>query len=193
MIVAGIDYSITCPAMCIYDTEKEFRHENLRFFVVKKNLSKREEKRIAGLGEWNQNIRILRQPDSENDTLRFLLTAGFFSGLIRENGVSQVYMESYAYNGKGKVFNLAEATGTLKLLLLLDRIPLVLFPPLSVKKAFTGKGNANKEKMISRYEELMGVNLREMYGAEEGLSDSPLSDIVDAAAMVYTALQRRKE
>ena len=188
MRIAGIDYSITCPALCIYDTEDVFSHENLRFFVAKKALSRKEEKRVSDLGEWNRNIRLVRQADSENDTRRFLLTAYFFSGLIRENGVEKVFMEAYAYNGKGKVFNLAEATGTLKLLLFLDSVPLVLFPPLFVKKTFTGKGNANKEKMISRYEDLMGVNLREMYGVAGDFSDSPVSDVVDAAAMVYTAL-----
>lgn len=188
MIVAGIDYSITCPAICVFDSEMDFNHRNFLFFVLKKGLSKKEKTRISNLETgWNKNISVVEQSTTECDTERFIQNAVFFLDIIKKYDVQKVFMEAYAFHGKGKVFNLAEATGVLKTLLFLERIPLKVFPPLFVKKVFAGKGNATKETMIQKYEELSEVSLRRLFDVREDFSESPLSDIVDAAAMVYTA------
>ncbi len=35
MIVAGVDYSLTCPAMCVFDTEDgEFNFEKCQFYYL---------------------------------------------------------------------------------------------------------------------------------------------------------------
>ena len=35
-IYAGIDYSMTCPSICIWDSNKELKFENCQFFFLKK-------------------------------------------------------------------------------------------------------------------------------------------------------------
>jgi len=61
-----------------------------------------------------------------------------------------VCMEGYAYNAKGKVFELGECGGIIKLLLRHLGIKAVFsVPPTDLKKFVTGKASASKEQMMS--------------------------------------------
>lgn len=189
MIVAGIDYSISSPSLCIWDTETDFTHKNFKFFVLEKSTTKKEQKRRETLSEeWKNNISIKNKCLILKENIpEYIVMADYFVSILSEYGVKKVFMESYAYAGKGKVFNLAEATGLLKTFICLSGIKIKLYEPLHVKKIFTGNGRASKERMIDSYNEKFSLDIRKIYGIN--MSDSPLSDIVDSAAMIYTALQ----
>ena len=59
------------------------------------------------------------------------------------------------------------------------------FPPCYVKKTFSGKGNAVKENMGMAYKQKYGVDISVLF-EKDGSWDSPMSDIVDSHAMLYT-------
>ena len=42
MIIAGIDFSITCPAVCIHDTSSQLSHSAVTYQFLQKNPSQKE-------------------------------------------------------------------------------------------------------------------------------------------------------
>lgn len=89
------------------------------------------------------------------------------------------------YGAMGKIFNIAECTQTLKILMRMVGIDFVVFPPTYVKRVFCGVGNGDKDEMCAAYKDKYGVSISELFKKEE-LTDSPISDIVDSHAMLYT-------
>ena len=63
-------------------------------------------------------------------------------------GVTHAAIEGYSYGSTGKVFELGEIGGVLKVLLLEREIPYVVVPPALVKKFATGNAAAPKERML---------------------------------------------
>jgi len=66
--------------------------------------------------------------------------------IIHEHSVTKVFMEGYAFGATGRVFQIAENTGSLKYQLWKEGLGYDVYPPSMIKKFATGKGNANKEK-----------------------------------------------
>jgi Holliday junction resolvasome RuvABC endonuclease subunit len=66
------------------------------------------------------------------------------------SGADLVVREGYSFGSQGRsVFDIGELGGAVRLLLYRLGIPLVEIPPSSLKKFATGKGNSNKDAMIS--------------------------------------------
>jgi crossover junction endodeoxyribonuclease RuvC len=65
------------------------------------------------------------------------------------NGVEFAAMEGYSYNSMGRVFELGEIGGVLKVLLVEKKIPYVVVPPVLVKKFATGSTTASKDAMLA--------------------------------------------
>ena len=91
--------------------------------------------------------------------------------------VEKVYLEDYAYAATGRVFNIGENTGILKYRLARSDINIYTVTPNEVKKFATGKGNANKELMLSNFITQTGVDVREIM---DYAGENPISDIVDS-------------
>lgn len=62
--------------------------------------------------------------------------------------VRLVIIEGYAMGGMGRVFDIGELGGVIKLGLLYKKLPVAIIPPSSLKKFATGKGNAKKDDML---------------------------------------------
>lgn len=181
MKVAGIDYSLTGPAICVYDGNGEFSFENCRFFFLTS---------IKSLeGKQSDNIWGALFPDHSSDEQRYDNISEWAMELLML-GVSPrvIGVEGYSMGSKGRVFNLAENCGLLKYKIW-DRIlqkgratdrEMGIYAPTVIKKFATGKGNANKEAMYAAFVEETGVNLKEMLTPKKSKIDSPVSDIVDA-------------
>ena len=86
-------------------------------------------------------------------------------------------LEDYAYAATGRVFNIGENTGILKYRLARSDINIYTVTPNEVKKFATGKGNANKELMLSNFITQTGVDVREIM---DYAGENPISDIVDS-------------
>jgi hypothetical protein len=178
MIVVGVDYSMTCPAICFMNPEwpTTFDQAGVMYLSEKKGEQK----------EWNVGNALLVGkpiPDWSTDPERFTniatqLLAPFIAAM--ENEPVKFYVEGYSMGSKGKVFNIAEHAGMLKYFLWLNKVPYELVPPTVVKKFATGKGNADKPKMYEAFKAQGGPELQSiMFPNRAGVS-SPVSDIVDA-------------
>jgi Holliday junction resolvasome RuvABC endonuclease subunit len=95
-------------------------------------------------------------------------------------GAEHVGLEGYAFNAKGKVFNIAENTGILKYKLWQQRIPLTVISPTEIKRLATGKGNADKELMTRQFRIDTGLNLKQELTPKSSKVINPVSDIVDS-------------
>lgn len=62
--------------------------------------------------------------------------------------VRLVVIEGYAMGGMGRVFDIGELGGVIKLGLFYKKLPVAIVPPSSLKKFATGKGNAKKDDML---------------------------------------------
>lgn len=170
MIIAGIDYSMTSPAICLYDTDTEFKFENCDFYFLTQT-KKYDDSPLDNL--------VGKYFEYDDSMSRYDLISSHFIDIILDNGVSHVFIEDYSLGSKGKVFHIAENTGILKYRLWMLQLPVVAIPPTVIKKFATGKGNANKERMQEVFEEENSVRLKDVLSMTEK-QWNPSSDIIDA-------------
>lgn len=174
MVIAGIDYSLTCPAICVHDTaEGKFNFDNTRFYF-RSNLQrfdKYHENRISG-----ENHESWKTEEDRYDDI-----ANWALNILTKSGVDKVWLEGYSYGSTGKVFHIAENTAILKYFMWDSEINFDIVPPTVIKKFATGKGNANKELMHESFiEENSHVDLRAWLTPRSANVISPVGDIVDS-------------
>jgi Holliday junction resolvasome RuvABC endonuclease subunit len=172
----AIDYSMSCPGICIYkDT-----FEASKFYFFNKN------KKLAQKWLGGQIIGTLDEQNYKSEEHRWDVISNWAMGIIRNNDPEHVVMEGYAYGSSaGMVFNIAENTGVLKHKIYKDGISLSVIAPTQVKKIFTGKGNSNKDAMYSTAREKFDFpDLLTLFSSKK--VGNPISDLVDAFAIGYT-------
>lgn len=170
MIVGGIDYSMTSPALCVYNTDSgEFKFDNCTFyFLTQSKKYEIDTENIHGmLFEYGDEMQ------------RYDIISSYFLDRIMENEVDKVYMEDYSMGSKGRVFHIAENTGVLKYRMWSFGIPFQTIPPTVIKKFASGKGNANKERMQEVFEEQNEVKLKQLFNMTDK-QWNPSSDLIDA-------------
>lgn len=179
MIIAGIDYSYTSPAICIYNTEQELKFENLYFFNFYADSRK---KKLSGV--FGGNVFIGNHPDYTTQEERFRNICKWASGILTNFKVKEVCIEGYSLGAtSGLVFNIAENTSLLKQFLDQNGIPFTTPTPSQVKKNFTGKGNAKKDAMVEEfYGRFPNGHLHEIIGIKE--MSKPIDDLVDSCAVM---------
>lgn len=169
MRYAGIDYSITSPAIATFDTDKIFCFENceLHFLADTRFLCDRF-----------FNMTGTAYPKWKTDEDRHEQLARWTLDKVR--ACDMVGIEGYSFGSKGRVFHLAENCGLMKWHLHKVQIKFETVPPTVVKKFATGKGNANKDAMYEAFVKETGVNLKDMLTPKKSKVESPVTDIVDA-------------
>lgn len=169
-MIVGVDYSMTCPAACVYDDgmPPQFWFANQRIYaplpsittyeITTLDVTRRAEHTASALIEW-----ITQYPD-----------------------VRTVVLEDYAFNATGRVFHIGEHTGILKLLLMRADYHVCAVPPTVVKKFATGKGNADKPRMTAAFlksypeAQFWHTTFFPRTRAAASVAKSPLSDLADA-------------
>lgn len=178
--VVGVDYSLTGPAVCVYDDfDGDFKFENCRFYFMT-NVKSLEGKQLDNV--WGKLF-----PDYNGDEERYHNISGWAIDAIFAGGIPNIIgVEGYSMGSKGRVFNLAENCGILKYRIwritnsdIFDS-DMQIYPPTVIKKFATGKGNANKEAMYDAFVNETGVHLKDLLTPNKSKIDSPVSDIVDA-------------
>lgn len=182
MFVAGIDYSITSPAICVHRGD-EWSFTNCRFFFLTE-MKKKEGTYAAGKiigsykGDYSCNEdRFQRSSDWARKIFSDLDTEPQF-----------IALEDYAMGAKGRVFHIGENTGILKNMLWKQRHPFVSYAPTLVKKFATGKGNADKAKMQEAFLAETGFDVKAALGLKE-TDWNPSSDVIDAYWLAKLAFQ----
>lgn len=173
MIFVGIDYSMTSPAVTIIDgdnIEYHFRY----------NYPKRKKVDLPKC--------FFPEPtcDSVDDVYRYTNNAEWVMKCIGDRECV-VVIEGYSYGSAGQVFNLAENCGILKYILRKNGIKFSTPSPGTIKKFFTGKGNATKEFMTYTFCEKSGHDLYKIFNRES--LGGPMADIADSYAMAMYCKQ----
>ncbi len=179
--IAGIDYSLTSPAICVYTEEKDGGHFDFdRCVLYYLSNTERGQQLAAGCGISNLDVEAYPKWETEEERHDLLSTWAF--SIIQ--GCTEVFLEGYAYAtvGKSHVRSIAENTGLLKHKMSKAKVPFVSIPPTVIKKFATGKGTANKDIMYEAFqaELLTPPNLKESLIPKAKNIISPVSDIVDS-------------
>jgi Holliday junction resolvasome RuvABC endonuclease subunit len=179
--IAGIDYSLTSPAVCIYIEEVDggyFDFDRCMLYYLFNNKRQQQLSTGCGIG----NIFAHPYPEWSTEEERHEKLSAWTMTLIQ--GCDEVHIEGYAFatSAQAGVRSIAENTGLLKNKMWLGRIPFKNYPPTVIKKFATGKGNANKELMYEAFiSELLTPNdLKERLTPKATKITNPVSDIVDA-------------
>ena len=180
MAIAGIDLSLTSPALCIYEGDGEFGIDQCIFYYMTDN----PKKAIS-----NKYYRGTVAKAHESQPERYENISTWIIQCLMNHSVSRVFLEDYSYGSTGRVFHIAENTGILKYLLFKHKYQLETIPPTVIKKIATGKGNANKELMQSAFIQETNHNIKQMLSMTEK-QWNPSSDIIDSYYVCkYGALQ----
>ena len=172
--VAGIDYSLTSPAICVAKLiNNEIKFENCKFHFLKQNKSHKSLGKVFFAYDY---------PEYTDDIERYSKLASWTIECIRwyDGRVNKVYLEGYAFAATGRVFNIAENMGILKKQLREAGFKYTTIPPTVIKKHATGKGNANKDLMYETFLSETQVDLRSQLSPKSTKISNPVSDIVDA-------------
>ncbi|MFA7408395.1 MAG: hypothetical protein WCY93_11325 [Anaerolineaceae bacterium] len=170
MRLAGIDYSMTSPSICVFDgNEWDWKSCTLHY-MCKKDPIVTDQIKGSLYPEWN------------TDQERFDNLARWSVNILHESGVKYAFLEGYAYSAvTNRLTQIGENTGLLKFYLWKNEIPFTIFAPTAIKKFATGKGNSNKEGMYNAFLEETKVNLFQKLGHKvERKHWNPVSDMVDA-------------
>lgn len=180
-VVAGIDYSMSSPALCIYDTSKELKFENLLMFSLSEQKTK-----VGTFG----NIRLDLLPPWSSPEERYHNNALWVRDIFLEHGVQEYAMEGYSMgSSSGLVFNIAENGGAVKQMLWKAGIVQKESPsPSTVKKYHSGKGNSKKEPMVDAFNDLFMVQIHDLLKLKAPYV-KPVDDLTDAWAVLNTAFK----
>ena len=178
--IAGIDYSLTSPAICVY------KDENDGFFDFDKcvvhYLSNNEKQQQLAAGTGLVNLRADSYPEWQSEEERHEKLSTWAYNIVQ--GCEEVFLEGYAFatSVQAGVRSIAENTGLLKHKMWKNKLKFQTFPPTVIKKFATGKGNANKELMYEafKYELLTPNDLKEQLTPKAKKIINPISDIVDS-------------
>lgn len=169
MTIVGIDYSLSCPAVCILGENSFWKSE---FYFLSNR--KRDHARVH-TNIWGAAHQLYKTDEQRYDQISDWALSKF-SHLDNVN----VFVEGYSMGSKGLIFNLAENCGLLKHKVFKKQMGLHVVAPTAVKKFATGKGNADKNKMYEAFlQEAGNPELNKLLSTSDKVG-SPVSDIVDA-------------
>lgn len=171
MIYAGIDYSMTSPAVCVYAGDpKKFSFKKCLNFSLSDHKIKNP---TTNLYTFNTHNPFNSQME------RFDHLAQWVMGIIGSYQDILVGIEDYAMGAKGKVFHIGECGGILKHTLWKAGIEFQTYPPTVIKKHATGKGNAKKTDMYAQFMNDTKIDLKQLLQPNR-LLGSPTTDIIDS-------------
>jgi Holliday junction resolvasome RuvABC endonuclease subunit len=168
--IAGIDFSLSSPAVCVY-TGNNFNYKDCTFYFLtdrKKNAK-----------YYNRNLVGAPMDPYFCQEERYHHISSWVLKCLAIHHVDKVYIEDYAFAATGRVFHIAENCGVLKYRMWLSNYEVTPIAPTQIKKFATGKGNANKEDMQVAFIDETGYDPK----LELNLTDkqwNPSSDIIDS-------------
>jgi len=177
MKIAGLDLSMSCPAITIFDCDKTLCLENLEFhyLIGTKKQIKVQYEPFVSIGE---NI----PTDYKNNDDRWHQIATWVYNTVKE--CEWVNLESQSFGSIGSALcQISEMHGVVRNYMFRNNINILLTPPSQNKKKFSGKGNATKLEMISAFDSKYNCNIMQEYNII-GNNLHPVEDIVDSVALM---------
>ena len=176
--LAGIDYSLTSPAICVWKGTDDNRQFNFNmcdvYYLETAQRLKRAQHEIL-------NLHAEIYPEWETEEQRHDLLSDWAMSIISG---CQVFIEGYAFatSGKSHVRSVAENSGLLKHKMYKVHQTFTSVPPSFIKKYATGKGNANKDLMYDAFSEEFNTpsDLQKTLRPKSNKLTNPTTDIVDS-------------
>ena len=179
--IAGIDYSLTSPAVCVWEAEHYdglFDFDTCNLYYLE---SVQRWKSAVGATTGLLNLHPARYPEWETEEQRHDLLTDWTMSIIQG---CEVFIEGYAFatSGKSHVRSVAENTGLLKHKMYKANQSFTSIPPTVIKKYATGKGNANKDLMYDTFSKecVAPVGLQKTLRPKSNKLTNPTTDIVDS-------------
>lgn len=197
MVLVGIDYSITSPAITMFDgshynfislfdvdvkdwlNSKKFSvHKEIRDFVPIYPFSRSTDKSSYQTEQRSKLLNAEKLATLVTHTVRF--ACGY--------GEVRIALEGFSYASKGMAsLDLVSCQSVLRLRLMEEfgADNLFVFSPTEAKK-LAGKGNYSKEQMVSAFaenvldDEILAAHPFHRYVVENGFKGKPVDDIVDS-------------
>jgi hypothetical protein len=166
--VVGVDYSMSCPAITIFNTDQEFNFGNCVIHYLSEKVPNNSLPNVHGT----------RLSEYTNNEQRFDLISEWAVGCIPRSAT--IFIEDYSFGSKGKTFHIAENAGLVKHKLWRLGHSIHPIPPTVIKKFATGKGNADKTLMHQSFVIETGFDLMTIYQPKSMNVGSPAGDIVDS-------------
>lgn len=178
MKILGIDYSFTCPALCLTDgvTHRWWVHYKLH-------------------GKPYQPLPEVEWAISTVDTevQRYLELAAWVVSVVTITQPDAIVLEDYAFGGKGRITQLSENAGVLKgqLFQQMPTIPLHVVAPTTMKKFATGSGRADKDIIWASFiqKEPTRKDWHERCHPKAKKITSPAADIADSYFLAHYGLE----
>ena len=168
-IIAGIDYSMSCPSICIHrGNHWHFDNCNFYYFSGSKKLQIKNDKFYGDpIPPYTKTSNESRWDSISNWAIDKIHIADLIG------------LENYAFGAKGQVFNIGENTGLFKHKMHQLNKNFKVFAPGAIKKFATTKGNADKSKMYEAFvKETWPFDLTKIIECKPDAN--PISDIVDS-------------
>jgi Holliday junction resolvasome RuvABC endonuclease subunit len=177
MKIAGLDLSMSCPAITIFDCDKPLCLSNLEFHYLigtkKQIVTKYEPYFTEG-----KSI----PTDYNSNEERWDFIGEWVYNCVKD--CECINLESQSYGSIGSMLcQISEMHGVVKHILYKNNIKIVLTPPSQNKKKFSGKGNATKLEMIAAFDSKYNCNIMQDYNII-GNNLHPVEDIVDSVALM---------
>lgn len=172
MKICGCDLSYTSPGIVIEELDDDLnvvKCEGYGFSIPK----------YAG----GNIVEYKGKKDFVDDYARFKFLHDHMMKWVE--GCDYAFIEDYAINANGKVFNLAEFEGFFKQQMYRDGITLRFYSPTTNKKFFAGYGGADKISMYQAFNKWQGLkpDISKLPVVTKGDGVPPTSDIIDAFAL----------
>ena len=215
-MLVGIDFSINSTAVTLKNDAGEYQwfvfvpnykqgkkcfkvHENLEHYLTSRYLTVCSyEKETIYNKDTEQQIKM----KNANHLSDAILTVILKEREKSQEAISQIFIEGYSFGSKGKAFIDLVTFNTFLKVKVIQNFGYCVFviPPMTIKKNFTGKGNASKCEMVTQYlsrtvnnekETVFQTLLRnEMpkWQEKEYVIPKPIDDIVDSIAILESAI-----
>lgn len=172
--VLGIDYSVSCPALCLINDGRP------RWWINYK-LRGKPYPDLPSVN-WTASTVAGEMP-------RFLELAAWAETAIQASSPDLIVLEDYAFGAAGRLTQLSENTGILKARLYekFSHIPLRIVAPTTMKKFATGKGIATKDDIwvaFIKREPLLESWAKQCHPKALKIS-SPAADIADSYFLAH--------
>lgn len=173
MALAGIDYSLCGPCVCVFDgtEDDKFNIKRCAFYYL---TSVKKQAKVFGTNIYGE---LFEEYNSESE--RFGSIADW--AVDKVSGCDHIGLEGYAFGASGRaLFQIAENCGLLKYKLYELAKPVEVIPPTVVKKFATGKGNASKQEMVDMFHTKTTVDLMQLVTPDKKTVGNPITDIADS-------------
>lgn len=193
MRFVAADWSMSAPSFAIYDTNNgPFTFLNTHHFYLTD--TKKHALQLPNLNVYGDTIDKWETNEERWNFLSGRLMDGLDAYAQVHGGPTNYFaIEGYAFGSHaGSVHQIAENAAVLKHKVYCKGIPIEVINPSTVKKWYSGKGNAKKDELYNVFVEKEHIKLRDYFSLPENQWE-PLAGIIDSWILLSILVENHKD